>query len=126
MIARCSSARTVARIGSGRDVSPALAISGWSCVCWASKSSTGVAAGARLRRGGPQPAILLGVLVVQHAQRDRDLLFDRRLVSDVPGVAGGFGELCSAGPRRVTCAAAPAGESCTTLTAPMCRPARAP
>jgi hypothetical protein len=53
LIARCSSARTVARIGSGREVSPALAISGWSCVCWASNlSNSGGAAGARLRRVG--------------------------------------------------------------------------
>jgi hypothetical protein len=30
--------------------------------------------------------------MVQHAQRDRDVLLDQRLVSDVPGVAGGFSE----------------------------------
>ncbi|HWR48527.1 MAG TPA: hypothetical protein VN327_13085 [Pseudonocardiaceae bacterium] len=73
-------------------MSPALAISGWSCVCWASNlSNSGVAAGARLRRVGHSQRFFLGVVVVQHAQRDRDLLFDRRLVSDVPGVAGGFG-----------------------------------
>lgn len=32
------------------------------------------------------------MVVVQHAQRDLDVLLDQRLVPDVAGVVGGFGE----------------------------------